>query len=188
MAGYDLGKLVCGSRGRLGLIARVSLRLHPLPAARGSLVVETGDAARCRARAPRLAAAAERARRPAPGARGRAVRGLGARGRLPARDGAERSSAGWWPDDDVWDEARERQGRALGRVRFAPGDLANTLSTLGEAVVRVAAGVAYVPHRVGGVPSPAVRRLTRALEEQLDPAVLAALDAQRTLAATAAPC
>src|SRR5262249_62390449 len=32
VAGYDLGKLFCGSHGRLGLIARASLRLHPLPA------------------------------------------------------------------------------------------------------------------------------------------------------------
>ena len=33
VAGYDLGKLFSGSRGRLGLVARVALRLHPLPAA-----------------------------------------------------------------------------------------------------------------------------------------------------------
>ena len=43
-AGYDLGKLVCGSEGRLALIARVSLRLHPVPAASGTLVVETDEA------------------------------------------------------------------------------------------------------------------------------------------------
>jgi FAD/FMN-containing dehydrogenase len=43
VAGYDLGKLFCGSRGRLGLIARVALRLHPRPAAEGTVVVETGD-------------------------------------------------------------------------------------------------------------------------------------------------
>ena len=35
VAGYDLGKLFCGSRGRFGLIARAALRLHPRPAARG---------------------------------------------------------------------------------------------------------------------------------------------------------
>jgi glycolate oxidase FAD binding subunit len=40
VAGYDLGKLFCGSRGRLGLIARVSLRLHPRPTAARSLVVD----------------------------------------------------------------------------------------------------------------------------------------------------
>jgi FAD/FMN-containing dehydrogenase len=31
VAGFDLGKLFCGSHGRLGLIARVALRLHPRP-------------------------------------------------------------------------------------------------------------------------------------------------------------
>jgi glycolate oxidase FAD binding subunit len=31
VAGYDLGKLFSGSRGRLGLIARVALRLHSTP-------------------------------------------------------------------------------------------------------------------------------------------------------------
>ena len=35
VAGYDLGKLVCGSRGRLAFIGRVSLRLHPIPVAAG---------------------------------------------------------------------------------------------------------------------------------------------------------
>ncbi len=45
VAGYDLGKLVCGSEGRLALIARVALRLHPLPAASATLVVETADPA-----------------------------------------------------------------------------------------------------------------------------------------------
>jgi glycolate oxidase FAD binding subunit len=32
VAGYDLGKLFCGSRGRLGSVERVALRLHPAPA------------------------------------------------------------------------------------------------------------------------------------------------------------
>ena len=32
VAGYDLGKLFCGSRGRLGTVERLALRLHPLPA------------------------------------------------------------------------------------------------------------------------------------------------------------
>jgi len=33
VAGYDLGKLFCGSEGRLGTVERVALRLHPRPAA-----------------------------------------------------------------------------------------------------------------------------------------------------------
>ena len=39
VAGYDLGKLFCGSEGRLGLIARSSFRLTPLPRATRTLVV-----------------------------------------------------------------------------------------------------------------------------------------------------
>ena len=73
-------------------------------------------------------------------------------------------------DATVWNETRERQRRALGRLRFAPGDLANVLTTLREAVVRPAAGIAYVPHRVGGVPDAAARRIHRALKERFDPA------------------
>ena len=38
VAGFDLGKLFCGSRGRLGLIARVALRLHPRPRGERTLV------------------------------------------------------------------------------------------------------------------------------------------------------
>ena len=40
VAGYDLGKLFCGSRGRLGSVERLALRLHPLPRAARSAVAE----------------------------------------------------------------------------------------------------------------------------------------------------
>ena len=39
VAGYDLAKLFCGSHGRLGLIGRVSLRLHPRPEASRTLAI-----------------------------------------------------------------------------------------------------------------------------------------------------
>ena len=42
VAGYDLGKLFCGSRGRLGQVERLALRLHPLPAAARTVVLD-GD-------------------------------------------------------------------------------------------------------------------------------------------------
>ena len=38
VAGYDLGKLFCGSRGRLGSVERLALRLHPSPAAARTIV------------------------------------------------------------------------------------------------------------------------------------------------------
>ena len=39
VAGYDLAKLFCGSHGRLGLIGRVSLRLHPRPETSRTLAI-----------------------------------------------------------------------------------------------------------------------------------------------------
>jgi glycolate oxidase FAD binding subunit len=147
VAGYDLGKLVCGSEGRLALIARVSLRLHPLPAAAATLVVETDDPADVvRAlRRSQLQPSALDVHHP-----GRVAM------LFEGRDGAVAAQL------DV--------ARALGRLAFAPGDLGNVLSTLPEAVVRPAAGIAYVPHRVGGVPTAAARRLHRTLKARLDPA------------------
>src|SRR5207342_1335708 len=43
VAGYDLPRLVVGSAGRLGLIERVCVRLHPLPAATCTVVAEPTD-------------------------------------------------------------------------------------------------------------------------------------------------
>ena len=37
VAGYDLGKLFCGSRGRLGRVEQVALKLHPRPKAARSM-------------------------------------------------------------------------------------------------------------------------------------------------------
>ena len=43
VAGYDLARLVCGSEGRLAFVVRASFRLHPLPRAARTLLVETDD-------------------------------------------------------------------------------------------------------------------------------------------------
>ena len=169
VAGYDLGKLVCGSEGRLALIARVSLRLHPLPAAAATLVVETDDPAGVvRAlRRSQLQPSALDVHHP-----GRvAVLFEGREGAVVAQMEAARALVGGAPGGaSAWEDARGRQARSLGRLAFAPGDLGNVLSTLPEAVVRPAAGIASVPHRVGGVPPAAARRLLRALKARLDPA------------------
>ncbi len=42
VAGYDLGKLFCGSRGRLGSVEQLALRLHPRPAAARTIVTRAG--------------------------------------------------------------------------------------------------------------------------------------------------
>ena len=169
VAGYDLGKLMCGSEGRLGLIARVALRLHPLPAATATLVVETDDAAGVvrELRGSSLQPSAVDVLHP-----GRVVVLLeGRESAVVAQLSAARELVGGTQAGaDVWAEARERQGHALGRLRFAPADLGNVLTTLPAAVVRPSAGIAYVPHRVGGVPGAAARRVQRALKQRLDPA------------------
>ena len=112
VAGYDLGKLVCGSEGRLALVARVSLRLHPLPRSAATLVVETSDPAGVVQRARPLAPRAERARRPPPRPRGAPARGLRERRAPAARRGARARR-----------RRRERR-RGLGRVARAPGTCA----------------------------------------------------------------
>jgi glycolate oxidase FAD binding subunit len=56
VAGYDLGKLFCGSFGTLGLIVRVAVRLHPLPAASASAVGAGDDPETLGAAARALAA------------------------------------------------------------------------------------------------------------------------------------
>jgi glycolate dehydrogenase FAD-binding subunit len=169
VAGYDLGKLVCGSEGRLGLIARVALRLHPLPAASATLVVETDDPSGVvrELRRSHLQASAVDVLHP-----GRvAVLFEGREAAVEAQLETTRALVGGAAaDTTVWDESRTRQAAAPGRLRFVPGDLRNVLSTLDEAVVRPSAGIAYVPQRVGGVPSAAARRVQRALRERFDPA------------------
>jgi glycolate oxidase FAD binding subunit len=42
VAGYDLGKLFCGSRGRLGRVEQVALKLHPLPQAARTVTTDAG--------------------------------------------------------------------------------------------------------------------------------------------------
>jgi glycolate oxidase FAD binding subunit len=168
VAGYDLGKLVCGSRGTLALVARASLRLHPVPASARTLVVETNDAAavvRALVRSPLQPSALDLLH---PGRV--AVLFEGSERGVEAQHAAARALVGGVEAGPaVWEEARERQGGARGRLRFDPGRLAETLAGLDEAVVRPSAGVAYVPHEVEtDLPEP-VRRLNAAVKQRFDP-------------------
>ena len=174
VAGYDLARLVCGSRGLLALIARVSVRLHPLPRVARSLVVETDDAAAIVARllGSQLQPSALDLLHP-----GRvAVLFEGSERAVEAQlDSATSLVGGEEVDASIWEESRARQAAARGRVRFAPGDLAETLAAVPKAVVRPASGVAYVPEASSDEPDEPVRRLVEALRAQLDPrGVLAA--------------
>ena len=119
VAGYDLARLVCGSDGRLALIARACFRLHPLPKASSTLVVETDDTAAVALATRRLAAPAERARRPPPRPGGRALRRVGS-----GRGGAARECEG---------ARRRRRG---GRFRVGRVDEAARPLRAGEPVSR----------------------------------------------------
>jgi glycolate oxidase FAD binding subunit len=172
VAGYDLGKLVCGSHGSLALIARVSLRLHPIPVASGTVVVDTDDPARV------VAALAHSALQPSavdvlhPGRVAILFEG-GDAGVTDQLRRVRELVGGDVVGDGVWAESRTRQAAARGRIRFAPGALRETLAGLDEAVVRAAAGVAYVRNEIAPDHSAA------ALEER----IRAAFDPQGILAA-----
>jgi glycolate oxidase FAD binding subunit len=149
VAGYDLARLVCGSEGRLALIARASLRLHPLPKAARTLAVETDDA-------PTFVALLLRSQlQPSaldvlhPGSI--MVLFEGSARAVEAQVAAAHALVGGVETGTLaWEASRERQGAARGRLRFPPGRLAETLADLSEAVVRPSAGVAYT---ADGLPS-----------------------------------
>jgi glycolate dehydrogenase FAD-binding subunit len=171
VAGYDLGKLFCGSEGRLGLIARVSLRLHPVPEASATVVARPEPA--------NVEAVLRSALVPSavdvhwPGRLALLFEGSGrsvaaqvetARGLVGAAEAG----------GEVWAEAGERQLRAQGRLSFAPGTLADVLPGLREAIVRVSAGVAYVPEPVDDPRDPAEIALVERIRAQFDPAAVLA--------------
>jgi len=175
VAGYDLARLVCGSRGRLALIARASFRLHPVPKAARSLVVETNDASSVVALLLRsqLQPSALDVLHPGRVAvlfegSGRAVEAQLA----TARDLVGGTEA----DSEVWAESRQRQTAAGGRTRFEPGRLGEMLSKLSEGIVRPAAGLAYTREEQPSGSEPqgreagnSVRELVRRIELELDP-------------------
>ena len=174
VAGYDLARLVCGSKGRLAFVARVSFRLHPVPKATRTLVVESDDVAGVAASllGSQLQPSALDVLHP-----GRvAILFEGSERAVAAQIASAQARVGGLESDAaVWRESRDRQAASRGRLRFAPGDLASTLDALREAVARPASGVAYVTEPGAGEPDAATASLVDAIRAQLDPrGVLAA--------------
>ena len=168
VAGYDLGKLVCGSEGRLAFIGRVSLRLHPTPVAAATVVVETED--------PASVAAALLASQLVPSALdvlhpGRvAVLFEGGAAAVAAQVAATRALVGGAEADaTVWDESRLRQASYAGRTSFAPGALRELLERIPTAVVRPAAGIAYLPDATPDETPEPVRLLQERVRARFDP-------------------
>ena len=150
VAGYDLGKLFAGSRGRLGLVARVALRLHPRPAAEATAVVETDD--------PRSYWREVHHSILAPSA----VDFLPPNRFALLFEGSESSVAvqmghvrGQTPDMAVWDEVAERQSRATATAGF---DWQDCL------LARPGPGIAYVE-----APRPAWSPLAERVRAVFDP-------------------
>jgi glycolate oxidase FAD binding subunit len=145
VAGYDLGKLFSGSRGRLGLIARLALRLHPLPAAEATVVAEVDD--------PRAIWGDIQQSQLVPSA----VDFLPP-GRIAILfEGSERAVAeqvraapGRAADAAIWDESAQRQQTAAARVPFEWGDCS---------LARPGVGIAFVDEPVDRTWSPLAERV-----------------------------
>jgi glycolate oxidase FAD binding subunit len=171
VAGYDLGKLACGSAGRYAAIARASLRLHPLPAATASVVIdvdEAGEAERLARAVARSALIPTACDLEWPGRL--LLRFEGGDAGVAAQVARAADILGARPIDDlVWDEVREFQASLPGRVSYAPGRLADFLGRQLSALVRVGVGSAYVPSVPDDARSPGAQRLAERVREALDP-------------------
>ena len=151
VAGYDVAKLFAGSFGTLGLIASVSVRLHPLPPATATAEVRCDDPDEL------LRAVLELARRPLEADCFDVVWQEGT-GRIllrfsgsAAREQASR--AGEVVDED-WDAVRALQRSPDGavlKVSGRPTDLANVIRAAGDATVvsRAALGLSWLAFAPG---------------------------------------
>jgi glycolate oxidase FAD binding subunit len=180
VAGYDIGKLVCGARGAFGRVARVALRLHPRPVAEATLVVDLTDpaeaarAAQAVIRSQLVPSAVDILAFRAPERHPKGTREAGdTRQRLAllfegstravaAQVEAARALVGGDEDPSVWDEVAARQLAAGGRVPFDRLDA--FLAGATDAVVRVSALNAYVPDAPAArPPSPLLERIAAEL-------------------------
>jgi len=141
VAGYDLGKLFCGSRGRLGSVEQLALRLHPLPASARTIVTRADwQMLHGSQLVPSAVDIAEGRMHVLFEGSQRAVDT-----QLLALDGDEA---------DVWDELRALQASLPGRVRWDGGS---------APLARPGPQVAYVAEAREPVWSPLAERVVEAL-------------------------
>lgn len=174
VAGYDLGKLFCGSEGRLGLIARVSLRLHPVPAAARSHVVQVTSAQQAHEswqalHRSTLDPSAVDLLWKGPGSR-LAVLFEGTERAVAAQAGAaEKLLGGEEAPPELWDVSRGWQARAQGRISFPPRGLERALSGLPEALVRPGVGSAFPMAPMSDQPERGAAELAERIRLAFDP-------------------
>lgn len=171
VAGYDLAKLFCGSRGTLGLVVRAAFRLHPRPETTSTFSMPAARPADVR---PLLAELARSKLVPGaldliwPGA----LLGLleGSRRVVEAQaEEALRFAGAAICESDVWDTSHERQRQAAGVMGFAPSELADVLRSDAPTLVRPSLGIAYLDRPYEHSTSSALRDLHQRLRRQFDP-------------------
>jgi glycolate oxidase FAD binding subunit len=142
VAGYDLGKLFCGSRGRLGRVEQLALRLHPQPAATRTVTTAA-------ARWPDLHRSGL-----VPSAVDLAAGHMHVlfEGSRASVDAQARTLGG--DASEPWAEVRELQARLRGRRRWNGGD---------APLVRPGPRVAYVDEEIAEAWSPLAERVVEAL-------------------------
>jgi glycolate oxidase FAD binding subunit len=145
VAGYDLAKVFCGSQGRLGLVTRVALRLHPRPRVVRTLVTSPD------------AWAALRRSQLEPACVDLVGGRLAVRFEHAADDQltAARALVGGVEDGEIWEDVARRQLAARGRTRGDDGE-----------VVRVRQRVAYVDYEVPHPWSALAERLRAAFDPE----------------------
>lgn len=171
VAGYDLAKVFCGSRGSLGLVVRAALRLHPRPEAAATVSVPVerpGDAREIvrKLQRSKLVTSALDVEWP-----GRVLALLEGSPRVVAAqvEEAERIVGAGSVAADVWLAIRQLQHASAGVLAFAPGELDGVLRSEDRALVRPTVGAAYVARAVGPETSPPLHALQERVRRAFDP-------------------